>query len=174
MLHRDIASYKDEHEDTGVSGDDDDDDGFPLADADDNDHIPWEGNALDMVTQLPEKAEETTCIDHVVVVVAAGKFGPVCLPFHRVSAKSSARHAQSTLVPCSIENCCCCCCCWWCCCWLQRRVNAQNRHARFIGIYGVLVTSGAEYIGGVVVPGVRKFTLSASAETLGMYGVSFA
>ena len=108
MLHRDIASCKNEHEDTGVSGDDDDD-GFPLADADDNDHIPWEANALGMVTRLPEKAEETTCIDHV-VVVAAGKFGPVCLPFHRVSAKSSARHAQSTLVPCSTENCCCCCC----------------------------------------------------------------
>ena len=60
------------------------------------------------------------------------------------------------------------------CFWLQRRVNAQNRHAHFIGIYGVFVTSGVEYIGAVVVPGVRKFTLSASAETLGIYGVSFA
>ena len=58
--------------------------------------------------------------------------------------------------------------------WLQRRVNAQNRHAHFIGIYGVFVTSGAEYIGAVVVPGVRKFTLSASAETLGIYGVYIA
>ena len=60
------------------------------------------------------------------------------------------------------------------CCWLRRPVNAQNRHADFIGIYGVFVTSGAEYIGAVGVPGVCKFTISASAETLGIYGVSFA
>ena len=71
---------------------------------------------------------------------------------------------------------CCCGCCSCCCrgCWLRRRVNARNRQGDFIGIYGVFVTSGAEYIGAVVVPGVCKFTLSASAETLAIYGVSFA
>ena len=61
-----------------------------------------------------------------------------------------------------------------CCCWFGPPVNAQNRHADFIGIYGGFVTSGAEYIGAVVVSGVSKFTLSASAETLAIYGVSFA
>ena len=60
------------------------------------------------------------------------------------------------------------------CFWPQRPLNAQNRHADSIGIYSVFVTLGAEYIGGVGVPGVCKFTISASAETLGIYGVSFA
>ena len=51
---------------------------------------------------------------------------------------------------------------------LKRKVSA-----RVAPCHHGFVTLGAEYIGGVGVPGVCKFTISASAETLGIYGVSF-
>ena len=58
--------------------------------------------------------------------------------FHRVSPKSSARYAQSTLAQRSIEKTCfcyCCCCCYGvivtdCCCCVRRKARIVSRSNR--------------------------------------------
>ena len=54
---------------------------------------------------------------------------------------------------------------------LRHRVNVRNRQDDFIGIYGVFVTSGAEYIGAVGVPGVCKCVDTDRAPTCSLRGL---
>ena len=54
---------------------------------------------------------------------------------------------------------------------LQRRVNARKREGDFIGIFGVFVTSGAECIGAVGIPGVGKCAHTDRAPTCILRGL---
>ena len=54
---------------------------------------------------------------------------------------------------------------------LDHRVNARKREGDFIGIFGVFVTSGAECIGAVGVPGVGKCADTDRAPTCILRGL---